>query len=875
MDVTPLLMNCMSPDQNTRAAAEQQIEQAKVNNLPMLMSVMATELANEAKDVGVRQSAGLVLKNCLSSKDDTKQEALGAQWLAFDAAGKAQIKNAVFGCLGSSARGARDVAAQVVSAAATIELPQGQWLDVIQALVTNVTSASTPQLKQSSLKVLGYICEEIDPDVLESQSNLILTAVIQGMRKEETDPDTRLAGTQALYNALAFVKKNFDNETERNYIMQTVCETTQAERSDIRLAAYECVVSIAETYYDLLAPYMQALYSLTLQCVERSTKDEEEDEVGQQAVEFWSTICDEELDLMEEEEEAKEEERQPERRSQNYARGAVPALVPLLLEALCKQEEDAEDSWNLAMAAATCLSRAARVSQDLVVQPVMTFIGTHIGSADWHRREAATLAFGSILEGPAPSLLQPLVAQAMPVMIGLLKDAQVQVKDTAAWTIARICEHHITFIAPEMWGLMLRTPQPGEPPEVEGALFLGLKDHPRVASNVCLALHNLAEQCEATRDNPTNDLSGPFVDLARALLACTERPDATESNLRSSAYEALNTVLTNSADDTAGSVLQLLPVILQRLEATFAMQLLSAEDREAQSELQGLLCGCLQVITCKLGAQIKPHADQMMQAFLQVFGAKNSTVHEEALMAVGAIANATEAEFDKYMPHFRPFLSLGLSNYEEHQVCQVAVGVVGDICRSLEGRLLPYCDEILGLLLKNLQSPKLNRNVKPPILSCFGDIALAIGGNFEKYMDVTMSMLQQASATEVDMEDDDLVDYLHQLQEGIFEAYTGVLQGLRADSKADVFLNYVQGCLNLLVLVSKVTEQHGTTDDLLRAAVGVAGDLASTIGPRFKQMVRQSPYKESVKLLMKEATKSRTDGTKQVAQWANTQCFGH
>ena len=33
MDVTPLLMNCMSPDQNTRAAAEQQIEQAKVNNL--------------------------------------------------------------------------------------------------------------------------------------------------------------------------------------------------------------------------------------------------------------------------------------------------------------------------------------------------------------------------------------------------------------------------------------------------------------------------------------------------------------------------------------------------------------------------------------------------------------------------------------------------------------------------------------------------------------------------------------------------------------------------------------------------------------------------------------------------------------------------
>ena len=91
-------------------------------------------------------------------------------------------------------------------------------------------------------------------------------------------------------------------------------------------------------------------------------------------------------------------------------------------------------------------------------------------------------------------------------------------------------------------------------------------------------------------------------------------------------------------------------------------------------------------------------------------------------------------------------------------------------------RVLPLCDEILGLLLKNLQNPQLNRNVKPPILSCFGDVALAIGGHYEKYMQATMNMLAQASLTTVNMEDEDLAEYLFQLQEGIFEAYTGVLQ---------------------------------------------------------------------------------------------------
>merc|ERR1719173_157458 len=94
-------------------------------------------------------------------------------------------------------------------------------------------------------------------------------------------------------------------------------------------------------------------------------------------------------------------------------------------------------------------------------------------------------------------------------------------------------------------------------------------------------------------------------------------------------------------------------------------------------------------------------------------------------------------------------------------------------------------------------------------------------------MHITMSMLQQASQTVVDMDDDDLVDYLHQLQEGIFEAYTGVLQGLRADSKADAFVPYIEQCLQLLILVAKV----------------------------------------------KEAGKSQRDATKQVAQWASTAAF--
>lgn len=98
-------------------------------------------------------------------------------------------------------------------------------------------------------------------------------------------------------------------------------------------------------------------------------------------------------------------------------------------------------------------------------------------------------------------------------------------------------------------------------------------------------------------------------------------------------------------------------------------QLVSNDDREEQSELQGLLCGTLQVVVQKLGRHIEPLADRLMQLFLEVFNSNSSTVHEEALMAVGAVANGVEKGFDKYMPHFRPFLMRGLSNHAQHQVC--------------------------------------------------------------------------------------------------------------------------------------------------------------------------------------------------------------
>ena len=56
----------------------------------------------------------------------------------------------------------------------------------------------------------------------------------------------------------------------------------------------------------------------------------------------------------------------------------------------------------------------------------------------------------------------------------------------------------------------------------------------------------------------------------------------------------------------------------------------------------------------------------------------------------------------------------------------------------------------MAVLLANLSDSTVHRSVKPHILAVFGDVCLAIGKEFKKYLDVVMQMLQQASSAQVD-----------------------------------------------------------------------------------------------------------------------------
>lgn len=110
----------------------------------------------------------------------------------------------------------------------------------------------------------------------------------------------------------------------------------------------------------------------------------------------------------------------------------------------------------------------------------------------------------------------------------------------------------------------------------------------------------------------------------------------------------------------------------------------------------------------RLESEIKPQADRIMQVLLQVLsivGGKSS-VPDTVFAAVGALSNALELDFVKYMDSFAPFLYNALGNQEELGLCTMAIGLVSDITRSLGESSQPYCDTFMNYLLSNLRVSK-------------------------------------------------------------------------------------------------------------------------------------------------------------------------
>ena len=149
-------------------------------------------------------------------------------------------------------------------------------------------------------------------------------------------------------------------------------------------------------------------------------------------------------------------------------------------------------------------------------------------------------------------------------------------------------------------------------------LVNGLKGSARVATNACWAFTGLAEAAyaeakekEGTDRPSTTCLSQYFEFIIPRLLEATERQDASQSNLRTVAYEAIMEMVKNSAVDCYVTVQKVTTIIIDQLQRIILLDNQNAAGNHSEnfkeinhlSDLKSLLCGTLQSVLNKVSAR--------------------------------------------------------------------------------------------------------------------------------------------------------------------------------------------------------------------------------------------------------------------------------
>eukprot|EP00049_Salpingoeca_infusionum_P025366 m.18854 g.18854 ORF g.18854 m.18854 type:complete len:872 (+) comp7954_c0_seq1:697-3312(+) len=860
--LVPALQATLGHDNDARQGAQEWLAQAQEHDLSAYVAALATVLRDPSQDAGVRQQAGIQLKNSLTGQHGIVRETEQERWATVPEEVRNAVKEAALVTLGTE-ESSPSTAAQVVAALAALEMPHNAWPGCVSDLLSITKMEQTTERHVTAvMEALGYLAHDItdiDPALLKDQSTDILSAIIEAASSENAA--VQYAAIRALVNSVVFCDSNFAVDEQRDYLMQTVCETTQASDEKVKVAALECLCEISQHYYQYLMPYVgDALYPITTAAMQS-----ENPEAAKQGIEFWTSIAEIEFDLNEMEADSLDKGEPFEEPNFHLCQVALENLLPIVLNSLSKQDEDDdEDDMTVSKAATVCLSYLAETTGDAVVDPTIAFVQENLGSEAWQLRDASVLAFANILSGPNEDKLLDVLKQAVMPLMNLMQDDSDVVKDSIAWALGRMCEvYPEVVLAEDVY------------PTLMECLAYGLNQAPRVAANVCWSFTNIAEQAfvlaRTTEERPASSiLSTDFgAVVERLLMEIPKRPDCLESNLMSAAFEAVNQLIQFHPQDCYATVVQTAEAALEQLNQLMESPQELGIEPSTLSQFQSRLCSVLTTSLRVLKEEdIGSYRDNAMGLVLQMLQSDRDQANltEEALLTVSALIDGLKEDVPKYFDAVKEYVMAAIANTEHYQACFVAVGCISDLARALNTEVAPYVSDIIAQLMQVLTVPNLEHTIKPQILAAFGDIAFAVQGDIIHHLPVVLPGLQVACDQAKDRGDsEDDVEEANELREALIEAYTGVFQAL-SDENGGLTkeLSSIQEHIGVaLEFIQYISLDPLLSESCVRCAAGFIGDCVQAFGPAVKQALDQQMLQNLAKIGL-----ASDDGTTQdVLRW--------
>ena len=384
----------------------------------------------------------------------------------------------------------------------------------------------------------------------------------------------------------------------------------------------QTLVEIARQEYDSVEFFFDQVCSVTANAARG-----DDEKLGAQGIEFWTSLAEEEL--------SRRKKQLPEK---EYIKKCRSMLIELLISCIqrvtIENEDDEDDELGVALSSGCCLNAMALVIGNDIIGPVIAFVSQHIQDQNWKQRYSALIALGAITEGPEKIQYMNIILPGLQNLLQMFQDQHGKVREAIAWVMSKICEHHAEVFTSNQAILQVVVP-----------IFMqSVKDKPRISNQICRAIEYLAASTAASENNP---LSPYFQNLLQLLIENAYRTDfeGTSADLTLASFAALAAVCEGSAEETNDVLYTMLIPVLQLLENTLTTDVQTYGEKRAK-DFQDYLGGLLQIILVKVGHKLDDNTASSIVKLLIMIFQQLKKVTENGLIALSGLINGVGDRLD-------------------------------------------------------------------------------------------------------------------------------------------------------------------------------------------------------------------------------------
>eukprot|EP00388_Colpodella_angusta_P023819 GDKJ01061608.1.p1 GENE.GDKJ01061608.1~~GDKJ01061608.1.p1 ORF type:complete len:883 (-),score=241.52 GDKJ01061608.1:174-2822(-) len=792
MAIREILQNCLAPSNEIRASAELQLDQASESDFVQFLGLLSDVVADVECRADVRQFAAISIKNKISALKPVRNAALNAKWSALDESIRSTIRTNLLRGFESTEELARAGAAVVVSAVACIDLLNGQWADLHQVFSNVLNNAAVPNpTKEAVLKTVLYIGQNFENKVVpDSVGRMLVELSIIGLNVN--DNKCACQSAMALANAIPLAAELFEDEQACTNLVNTIqASWSRIVDEEFRYSIFFCILPLVQYGYNTIAPHMNFFVNISLEAIAKKSK------AAMPALAFWSelAVCEDELGA--------DSRKLVENNMNNLCEPLFMAAIEGNTD--LDEEEPYEEESLTGMALSTLKEFAKSVSNNDLLQCILTFFTNHNNNPQREFRDVAIYCFSLLcIQGRRQRLTKDtnfqskVVEQLGRVITAAKTDASPAVRDTAVYAIYK-CVEELPEIALNENCLK----------EIVSTLIDLLdRDCMRVVKQCAIALlavHHALDQAQRL----LIFIQPPqFRQIVETLYIVGNKAFRLQyPDIGTACYETLDEWI-KSVDQPA--VQGFADTLFKALQSYTSDEVISTTPVAVLEGVQDALLASIANLVHCLHSGFENIIGPCLELVMKIFHARTESrqpLPHAGIKLLEALMFKSKTAFQPYIHQVFPVLSFALQDADNHQACTAACSCLSILSMRFPQAVTPHVEELVRVVGPHFENPFIENMLRGEIIALMSNLVITLKGN-EKVgtiLPLVMAAIAKTAQYSVSEDsDEEVLRVADQMYDEVCEAYSRLVLSF----PVELMSNYVAHSSTVLTQVAARCNQE-------------------------------------------------------------------